>query len=111
MRFNRPCLKCNTLHRDKGDYCASCRSEYERKREADPARMARKRIMYGGDYRARRASMVTETIQNNLPCHICKKNFTSLSEITADHLIPGNPNSPLAPAHKSCNSSRGNKPL
>ena len=27
----------------------------------------------------------------------------------ADHVIPGNPDSPLAPAHRSCNAARGNK--
>ena len=111
MRLPRPCLTCNRLHRDKGDYCAACRADHDRKREANPNRIAKKRMMYGGDYPARRASMVTETINQNLPCHICKKHFATAADITADHLIPGNPNSPLAPAHKSCNSSRGNKPL
>ena len=111
MRLPRPCLKCNRLHRDRGDYCSSCRTEYQRKRESNPYRMAKKKMMYGGNYPARRASMVAETINNNLPCHICKQHFLTATEITADHLIPGDPNSPLAPAHKSCNSSRGNKPL
>jgi 5-methylcytosine-specific restriction endonuclease McrA len=55
--------------------------------------------------------MIAEVIERNLPCHLCKKPFMSRADITADHLIPGNPNSALAPAHKSCNSSRGNKPL
>jgi hypothetical protein len=27
----------------------------------------------------------------------------------ADHVIPGDADSPLAPAHRSCNAARGNK--
>lgn len=44
-------------------------------------------------------------------CHLCKELFTDRKEITADHLIPGDRNSPLLPAHAKCNSSRGDKPL
>jgi hypothetical protein len=44
-------------------------------------------------------------------CHICKQPFTNRNDITADHLIPGDVNSPLDAAHGICNSRRGNKPL
>ena len=40
-------------------------------------------------------------------CHICKKRFTDRSTITADHIWTSNANSPLLPAHRSCNSRRG----
>lgn len=111
MRFPRPCVKCNRLHRDPGDYCISCRTELNRIKESNPDRIARKRMLYSNGYPARRARMVAETIERNLNCHICNKPFESKSDITADHLLAGNPNSPLAPAHKACNSSRGNTPL
>jgi hypothetical protein len=44
-------------------------------------------------------------------CHLCKQAFTDRKDITADHLLPGNPDSPLLPAHRTCNSKRGNKPM
>ena len=40
-------------------------------------------------------------------CHICKKKFTNRKHVTADHILTGNVNSPLLPAHRSCNSRRG----
>ena len=44
-------------------------------------------------------------------CHLCNQPFTNRNEIQADHLIPGDPSSPLAPAHARCNASRGDKKL
>ena len=44
-------------------------------------------------------------------CHLCGQAFTDRNDITADHLIPGDMNSPLDAAHLSCNSRRGDKPL
>lgn len=61
---------------------------------------------YAGDYK-RRAKVVRD---NAITCWICHKGFTVLDPPTADHYFPGNPNSPLLPAHRSCNSSRGNQP-
>jgi 5-methylcytosine-specific restriction endonuclease McrA len=111
MRLPRPCLKCQVLHKDKGDYCADCRKTYEQEREKkrsqDPVHQARKRLLYSSAYKT--AARVMR--QNATHCHICKEPFTDRLQITADHLIPGDPASPLAPAHKGCNSRRGNRPL
>ncbi len=111
MRFARPCLECQRLHTDKGEFCADCRTKRERDRERqrslDPKHRAKKRELYSSAYKATAKILKA----NATHCHICKKPFTSRAEITADHLIAGDPASPLAPAHKSCNSSRGNKPL
>jgi hypothetical protein len=111
MRFPRPCLKCQVLHQDQGDYCADCRTARERdrekKRSQDPKLQAHKRRLYSSAYKAT-AKIIRE---NATHCHICKQAFTDRTQITADHLVAGDPASPLAPAHKSCNSSRGNRPL
>lgn len=111
MRFPRPCLKCQQLHSDKGDYCQGCRSAYEQERERrrsqDPIRQVKKKLLYSSAYKAARAIIKA----NATHCHICKEPFTDRSQISADHLIPGDPASPLAPAHLRCNSSRGNRPL
>jgi hypothetical protein len=111
MRFPRPCLKCQQLHRDQGDYCNSCRTQSERERERqrsqDPVRQAKKKILYSSAYRNAREILKA----NATHCHLCKEPFTDRSEISADHLVPGDPASPLLPAHKRCNYARGNRPL
>jgi hypothetical protein len=62
---------------------------------------------YSGDYK-RRAKAVREQAVN---CHICGDPARTNDPWTADHIIAGDRNSPLAPAHRSCNERRGNKPL
>lgn len=79
----------------------------DRARESDPVRRQRKRMLYTAEYR-KKAMMIKASATH---CHLCGKAFTDRAQITADHLIPGNPASALAPAHKSCNSRRGNRPL
>jgi hypothetical protein len=70
-------------------------------------RRTRKHHFYGGDYRKRRA----EVLANATHCHLCKQPLTLTDQIETDHLVAGDPNSPLAPAHRVCNQRRGNKPL
>ena len=64
-------------------------------------------------YRKNRAILVNYTWKHGLPCWLCGRPFERKTDITADHVITlanggthdlGN----LAPAHKSCNSHRGN---
>jgi 5-methylcytosine-specific restriction endonuclease McrA len=62
---------------------------------------------YSGDYK-RRAKAVRQSAVN---CHICGDPARINDPWTADHIIAGDRNSPLAPAHRSCNERRGNKPL
>jgi hypothetical protein len=107
MRFPRPCLQCQKLHQDRGDYCQDCRRVKEKAREDNSYRKEKKRMLYSSAYKA--AAKIIKA--NATHCHICKQPFTNRADITADHLIPTDPASPLAPAHRGCNSSRGNKPL
>jgi 5-methylcytosine-specific restriction endonuclease McrA len=107
--FPKPCLKCKALFKARSEYCDSCRLE-RKPREQTPRvysaeRKIRKGLLYGGDYRER-AKVVRQTATH---CHICKQIFTDRTQIQADHLIPGNPQSPLAPAHRRCNAQKGNK--
>jgi hypothetical protein len=100
--FNRPCLDCGTLT-NKGNRCDPHQTAYAAKWNNRP-KPPRKH--YSGDYK-KRARIVRE---NATVCWICKKGFTIEDPPTADHYYPGEPNSPLLPAHRSCNSSRGNRP-
>ena len=110
-RFNTPCLDCGQLSK-AGSRCEVCASN--RKREAfarlsqnTEARREKKKLLYNSDYR-RRAKQVRE---NATHCHLCGEGYRPTDPFEADHLLPGDPNSPLAPAHRSCNQKRGDKPL
>jgi hypothetical protein len=107
-RFSRPCLKCGALSPDT--YCPQHRSEVnkqrERKRNTEEHR-AKKKALYGGDYRRRRR----EALAGASVCYLCKETFKPGDRVEADHLFPTDPTSPLVPAHRLCNQRKGDKPL
>jgi hypothetical protein len=108
--FPKPCIECGKL--SLGDTrCETHRLEHERIRESLRPKRVRPnkgyRPHYTGDY-WKRSKEVRETARY---CHLCKDGPRHNDPWTADHLIAGDPNSPLLPAHRSCNSSRGDKPL
>jgi hypothetical protein len=71
------------------------------------ARNAR-RSHYHGDYGARSASVRRVASADPLTtCWICGEPAKPGDPWTADHVEPGNPGSILLPAHRSCNSRRG----
>lgn len=106
MPFPRPCSTCGKLTRG-ANKCDKHQAEMMAVVEAKRRLRKMASGQYSGDYKAR-AKQVRDTA---ILCHICKEGFRSDDPWQADHLIPGNPNSPLAPAHRSCNAKRGNKPL
>lgn len=102
--FQAPCLVCGVLVRG-GNKCEAHKNpprDYS-------ARAAKKKAtgQYSGDYR-KRARIIRDAA---VICHICKEGFRPRDPWQADHLIPGDRFSPLLPAHRSCNASRGNKPI
>ena len=106
-KFLQPCMDCQKLSR--GGRCPECQLRVDRARQAkadaNPIRQARKALLYGSEYK-RRAKLVKA---NATHCFICKKPFIETDTIHADHLIPGEGGSPLVPAHKFCNESKGNR--
>jgi hypothetical protein len=106
-RFPKPCLTCNTLTTG-GSYCATHQATIDEiKRIKENIRKRGRTIYNDARYRKIRAYLKATATH----CHICKQPFTNRNDITADHLIPGDVNSPLDAAHGICNSRRGNKPL
>ena len=80
--------------------CKECQAKREHFRYVSrPHRM--------GTYKAR-ARKVRESAS---VCWICGEGARPEDPWTADHLVPGDPNSPLLPAHRSCNSRRGDRPV
>lgn len=107
MAFNKPCIICGTL--SKGTRCPEHQQELDKRKQAakesDPTYKAKKATLYGyAHQKARQQLKATAT-----HCHICSKPFTQTDSIDADHIIAGNPHSPLLPAHARCNRSKGNK--
>jgi len=92
-RFPKPCIKCGVLTIG-GSYCVAHMKE-KWGRYNDPK------------YKQARAGLRATATR----CHLCNELFTDRNQITADHLIPGDRNSPLLAAHLSCNSARGDRPL
>ena len=72
-------------------------------------------------YVAKREALQRQARKNNTPCHLCGQPFNFDLEwkhpmsFTADHIDAvangGSMTGALKPAHRSCNSRRGKKPL
>ena len=107
-KFKRPCLVCGNL-----SFKSHCEiHEIQRKRQHDakyntPQRKLKKKLLYGGDYQRRRS----EVLANATHCYLCKKPFVATDQVEADHVFPGDPKSPLMPAHRLCNQRKSNKAL
>lgn len=95
----RVCMACGTPSTE-GSYCRDCALQRERIRSRQ-----RGTRHYTGDYR-RRAAAVRASATT---CWICHEGAKLDDPWTADHVVPGDPASPLAAAHRSCNSRRGNR--
>jgi hypothetical protein len=106
-RFPKPCLVCGNLTQGLSR-CEVHQAEWQTIENLRLKEMKAKRInLYDNNYR-QRAKLVRATA---VYCHLCGDPARPNDPFTADHLVAGDPESELAPAHRSCNSRRGNKPL
>jgi hypothetical protein len=96
--FAIPCLDCKTLTK-YSNRCESCSKIKEQKRNAE-------RLHYKGQY----AKLAKQVRENAIECWICHKGYDPEDPWQADHYLPGNPNSILLPAHRSCNIKRNTSP-
>jgi len=106
-KFPKPCLTCNQLTTG-GSYCETHQKTVDAKEAQRQAVRKRGRVIYNDAAYRRGRALLKATATH---CHLCKQPFIDRNQITADHLIPGQVDSPLAAAHLVCNSRRGNKPL
>jgi len=108
-KFKKPCLVCGSLTTN-ASRCDVHQAEIRRIRDAKyntPEKLAKKRLMYGGDYQQRRK----QVLANATHCSICNEPLRPGDRVEADHIDPGNPHSALAPAHRLCNQRKSNKPF
>ena len=95
MRFHKPCLDCGKL---------SVNSRCDEHSAAAETRRASGRVRphYSGTYRARAKKVREQAVS----CWICKEGARVGDPWQADHYLPGDLDSPLLPAHRSCNIRR-----
>ena len=106
-RFPIPCIECHELTRLDSGRCEKHNAEHEAMRDLRRRQIKKATGQYSGDYR-KRAKEVRDAAY---VCHICGDGPRPDDKFEADHIIPSDPYSPLAAAHRSCNARRGNKPL
>jgi hypothetical protein len=104
-RFPKPCRVCGNL--SLGNLCATHQAESDRLHNIRREQVKKATGQYSGDYR-KRAAQVRATA---IICHICGDGYRFNDPFEADHIEPGSPTSELRAAHRSCNQSRGNKPI
>ena len=95
----KPCIDCGQL--TPATRCPTCQRTRERTRSA--ARPPRPH--YAGNY-DKRAKAIRDTATS---CWICGQGPQPGNPWQADHINPGDPHSPLAAAHRSCNITRSNR--
>jgi len=69
-----------------------------------------RRQPFRNHYKGSYSSRAKQVRANAEICWICKDGRRTDDPFTADHYFPGIANSPLLPAHRSCNSRRKNTP-
>lgn len=102
MKFNKPCIDCGKLSR--ANRCPDCTKLRQKAKDSDPERRAKKAALYNTDYRKRRDLLK----KYGGVCYLCG-DVVPPGTGQADHIIPSDPNSPLALTHSFCNESKGNK--
>jgi hypothetical protein len=103
-RFPRPCVKCGVLVQGES-YCV----EHKPVKADTPERKAIKQQRYDATYRR----LAKHIRMNAELCHLCGGGWREGDPWEADHIAPNTPGMEyaLAPAHRSCNQRRGNKPI
>jgi hypothetical protein len=96
MKPARPCLNCGTLTTN-GTRCPICTTQHNRLHPKP------ERPHYRGDYKRRARKVRAEAVA----CWLCGQGARADDPWTADHVTPGDPDSILLAAHRSCNSRRG----
>lgn len=103
-KFRQPCIDCGALTR-YGSRCETHQAAVNQYADYKKAERKRATGQYSGDYR-KRAKEVREMATI---CWLCGDGARADDPWQADHIVPGDMYSALAPAHRSCNAARGNK--
>ena len=97
LSINHVCLDCKRIT-PRQTRCEECDRMRQQHRNAS-------RTHLHGSYK-REAKRVRDSASH---CWLCGEGPRLDDPFTADHVVASDPHSPLMPAHRSCNSRRGNK--
>lgn len=99
------CNDCTNFHNGRGPACAECSTKRERTRNTSRPHHT------SSDYRRRSKQLREHAAANpHVVCWLCGNREPPeqyKGGWQADHVNPGDPNSPLRPAHAGCNAARG----
>ena len=95
----KPCLDCGKP--GQASRCTDC----TRRKEASRIRPTEARNKLYNRKHRRLAAYVRATATT---CWVCGQGARDGDPWQADHVLPGDPGSPLLPAHRSCNIARAN---
>lgn len=105
----RSCTLCGAPGVSDGNYCDACETDLERQRSAT-RETSGARDHYHGDFQTRAEKIRRGAYANNGPCWFqCGRGTAKGDPWQAHHIRPGDPTSPLAPAHRSCNIADENR--
>ena len=107
INIPRPCLDCGTLT-DGGIRCRTHQANIDNHKQAirNIRNKEKKKTLYGGAQYRKLAKIIRDTA---VICHLCLGPGRGAADPwQADHVDATNPESPLASAHRSCNTKRGN---
>ena len=107
-RHPRPCLECGQL--SMSNRCPTHQQRIDQLNDLRRQQIKKETKQYSGTYK----QLAKIVRANALICHICGEGPRYADPWEADHLTPSTPVNTLAdlaPAHRSCNARRGNKPV
>jgi 5-methylcytosine-specific restriction endonuclease McrA len=104
----RFCLDCKQLFAASTgrSRCPTCQAALEARMAARPKTRSTTARGLGWSHQKRKRAQISA----DMACWICGQPGSDDDPITADHTVPraqGGADSPLRPAHRSCNSRRG----
>lgn len=92
----------------RGNYCKRCSSILEAERQARRDASGR-REHYKGSYQARARKVRKLGEEGRALCWLCGRGNVPGVKWSAEHVIEGDPASPLLPTHLPCNIARENR--
>lgn len=112
-RFPRPCLDCGLLTTNPSrcdTHQTANQVQRQLRQDSDIARRIKKARLYGSSGQSSYAKQSKALRETATHCYLCLQPKTETNKLEADHIYPSLfDQSPLLPAHRTCNNSKGNR--
>ena len=112
-RFPRPCIDCGVLTTNTSrcpTHEVANQTKRQLRQDSNIERRIKKARLYGASGQVSYKTKAKALRESNTHCYLCLKPKTETNRLEADHIYPSLfDQSPLLPAHRSCNNQKGNK--